>query len=310
MWCSIVSQPSARELPGTTLRAVNRPDELRGERRGQSAYRRARPSARRARKHPRRELSRTARRVRRRRRAPRRSCRAPRRRARVPAGRLPATPSSAPHRGGVPSGSPYVSRRSHARRDGLELIRERRAASIFGEKSQQDEPEVAVDRSRARRVLERRRADLVFELPAAERWRIEQPGRQARRVLQQVGHRHVAADRRRSTPGNTTTRARRASPRRQPTSCIKTRRRRDRFGQRGEIERRVEDEQASRRRRTTACRARPARCGPALLADVHGGGRKDARANRVVENPARRIRSRERILDSREPLNLNLNREP
>jgi hypothetical protein len=112
-------------------------------------------------------------------------------------------------------GQPVSERRSHVRRDGFELIRERRAASVFGEKSQQDEPQVAVDRSRARGVLERTRTDLVLEFPAAVRRRIQQP----------CSSRSAAVTSRRSAPAHSGKHDDTGSPSvtaPSATSCIKT----------------------------------------------------------------------------------------
>ena len=69
---------------------------------------------------------------------------------------------------------------------------ERRAAAIGREKSQQNEIEIAVDRLRPRRVLERHPADVVLELAAAPS--------AARRRAAPGAPRRVRADRARSRP--------------------------------------------------------------------------------------------------------------
>ena len=58
-----------------------------------------------------------------------------------------------------------------------ELLWKRRAAALFGDEAEQNEPEVAVNRSRPRLVLERDAADLVLEFAPRRRRRIDQPRR-------------------------------------------------------------------------------------------------------------------------------------
>src|SRR5262245_14487403 len=78
-------------------------------------------------------------------------------------------------------------------RDPIEQDIERRAADICSEESEQDEPEIAVHRSRARRVFEGTRADVVLELASGGRRLIDQACRQAGGVLEQITDGHLLA---------------------------------------------------------------------------------------------------------------------
>ena len=77
---------------------------------------------------------------------------------------------------------------SNPRFDSFEEFAQRRPAAVGCEKPEQDEPEVAVNRLSARRAFERKAADVVLELPAAGWGRVDQPGREPARVLEQVLH--------------------------------------------------------------------------------------------------------------------------
>ena len=94
-------------------------------------------------------------------------------------------------------------------------------APIRGKKPQQDEAEVAVDRPRAGRVLERHRADVVFELTAAARRRIEEPGGEAGRVFEKIREGRAGAIAAASIPGTPARHARRGATAPVSTSCMK-----------------------------------------------------------------------------------------
>ena len=113
-----------------------------------------------------------------------------------------------------------------------------RAAAVGREKAEQDEAEVAVDRSASRRVLERHRADVVLELAAPLGRRVDEPRGEARGVLEEIADRRRLAVRRRATREDAarTQLVERTAARRH--ELHHDRRRRDRLGQRREIERR------------------------------------------------------------------------
>ena len=244
---SIVSQPSARELPGTVAPASRTARPASGRTGAARPGRRARRAARRARTRRRRAPCRTGPRVRRRRRAPPRSCREPRRRAPSAAAIVGHRDASA--RRGVArrrSSRRRAAWRASVRLDGRDAIRGRprtavasdAPAAIRGEKPEQDEPEIAVDRLRPRRVLERHRADVVLELAAPAGGASTSRAGRPDGVLEQIVRPSRARDRRRATP-ETTTRtgsSRRCSP--SVHELHHDRRRRDRLGQRREVERR------------------------------------------------------------------------
>ena len=84
-------------------------------------------------------------------------------------------------------------RRRKPDHDAVEQNRKRRSTSVGGKKPQQDESQVAVHRPGSWRVLERNRADVVFELPAPRRRSIDQASGQAGRVLEQISNSDVVA---------------------------------------------------------------------------------------------------------------------
>ena len=243
---SIVSQPSARELPGTSTCAANaRSVSRRAERR--SSRRDLRSTAARTRR--RRRPYRTAPRDRRRRRAPRRSRRAPRPAAARPrheielGRRAPLTPFAAAENS--------ESRRSSSGAIDANCWSSGPPASSRM-KPEQDESEIAVDRMRARRVFERQRADGVLELRAALMIAKRRVRRQARGMLEQIRERDSLAIRaapRRAVVGDHASSSA-SGPARRPH---RQRRRRDHLGQRREIEDRVE----RRRRRAGVVGERP-----------------------------------------------------
>ena len=65
---------------------------------------------------------------------------------------------------------------------------ERSAAAVSGEKPEEDEAEIAVDRPAARGIFEPKCTDVVLELAATLRRRVDEPRGQSRCMLEQVLH--------------------------------------------------------------------------------------------------------------------------
>ncbi len=156
------------------------------------------------------------------------------------------------------------------------IDRKRRAAAIGDKKSEQDEPEVAVDRTRTGRVFERHRADVVLELAPA--------GSAARRAGAPAGRTRARADRATVTASRSASAPVGERVRDGSSSCSAPRPtspsppcRRDRLCQRREIERRVAGRSALPALERQSCRRRrPERLG--ARSDLDRGGRKHAAA--------------------------------
>ena len=183
-----------RALRGEAARPARRP--RRGDRgvAARGAQDRARERADAARR------CRTARHDRQRRREPPRSCREPRRRASRPRRTSSSSAASAPRSRDRPEPKrTSVTVRVSASRAGAprrgefaeQSVERPSAPRSATRKPSRMNPRSLYDGSRARRVFERHRADVVLELSPPSRRRVEQPRRQPGGVLEQVAHRHA-----------------------------------------------------------------------------------------------------------------------
>ena len=163
-----------------------------------------------------------------------------------------------------------------------------RGVAVRQDEPEQDEAEIAVDRTGARRVLQRQAADGGFELRAADVIAVEEQMRgEAGRVLQQIAHCHHVPIR--PSPGPE--RRRNLQLERGQAGihvAHRQRRGRDHLGQRGEVE-----DGAGHCRWTPGFAREPARCvvpqASRAAAHLRYRGGADACPDRVVQDLRSRV---------------------